>query len=105
MDKRKMKSIKKISILHEDDAMIASLETGGYQSVAHETEEVQRYTKIFKESGNKVNRVNIRMTSRDIEKAQALALRQGIPYSTFLTSVLHRYLTGRLKEDLQSRDS
>ena len=38
------------------------------------------------------------MTARDLEKAQSLALREGIPYATFLTGVLHRYLTGRLQE-------
>lgn len=41
---------------------------------------------------NKVKRVNIRMTARDVEKAQALAWRQGIPYATFLTGILHRYI-------------
>ena len=80
--------------------MIAALESEGYQSVDNEADEVERYTKLFKDSGNKVSRVNIRMTARDVEKAQALALREGIPYATFLTGVLHRYLTGRLKEEL-----
>ncbi len=38
------------------------------------------------------------MTERDVEKAQALALRKGIPYATLLTSILHQYFTGRLVE-------
>lgn len=37
------------------------------------------------------------MASRDVEKAQALALREGIPYATLVTSILHQYFTGRLK--------
>jgi predicted DNA binding CopG/RHH family protein len=36
---------------------------------------------------NKVKRVNIRMTRWDMEKAQALAMREGIPYATLLTRV------------------
>ena len=91
---------KTASTLDEDNDMIADLESSGYKSILHEAAEVERYTKIFNDSGNKVKRVNIRMTSRDVEKAQAIALREGIPYATLLTSILHQYLTGRLKKAL-----
>ncbi|MBL4852800.1 MAG: hypothetical protein JKY25_01005 [Robiginitomaculum sp.] len=43
--------------------------------------------------------VTFRAYTRDIQKLKAMALRQGIPYQTLLTSVLHRYVTGELKED------
>ncbi len=83
--------------IDEEERIMAALETCGYESVENEAAEVQRYTKMFKESGTKVKRVNIRMTTRDAEKAQAMALREGIPYATLLTSVLHRYFTGQFK--------
>lgn len=86
------------NLLKEDEDLIAALETVGYQSIKNETAEIQRYTQIFRESGEKIKRVNIRMTARDVEKAQAVAMREGIPYSTLLTSILHQYFTGRLKE-------
>lgn len=82
----------------DEQAMISELETGGYDPISNEAAEIERITKIFKENGTKVKRVNIRMTQRDVEKAQALAIREGIPYATLLTNILHRYLTGRLKE-------
>lgn len=37
------------------------------------------------------------MTEWDVEKAQTLAMRQGIPYATLLTSIIHRYFTGQLE--------
>ena len=89
---------KKIQIDHDDQEMITSLESGGYEIIENENTEIQRYAKIFQESGNKIKRVNIRMTEWDVEKAQVLAMRQGIPYATLLTSILHRYFTGKLKE-------
>ncbi len=89
---------KKPTVLQDDIDMISTLESGGYESVQDEEAEIQRYATIFRESGNKVKRVNIRMTEWDIEKAQAIAMRQGIPYATLLTSILHRYFTGNLKE-------
>lgn len=99
MIRKKEKIAKQASALHEDESMMAYLEETGYQSITNEAEEIQHYTQMFRESGNKVTRVNIRMTARDVEKARSLALREGIPYATLLTSILHRYLTGRLKED------
>ncbi len=88
---------KKKQVVDNDQQMIDALESGGYESIKNAAAEVTRYTKIFQESGNKVKRVNIRMTEWDIEKAQALAMREGIPYATLLTSILHKYFTGELK--------
>ena len=42
--------------------------------------------------------VTFRAYTRDIQKLKAMALRQGTPYQTLLTSVVHRYVTGELKE-------
>ena len=93
----KMKKMSK-RVFDDEQAMISELEAGGYESINNEIAEIERITKIFRENGSKVKRVNIRMTQRDVEKAQALAFREGIPYATLLTNILHRYLTGRLKE-------
>lgn len=84
--------------LDKEAQMIAALEAGGYVSIDNEAAEVQRYTELFRENGAKVKRVNIRMTTRDVEKAQAIALREGVPYATLLTSILHQYFTGQLKQ-------
>ncbi|MDP3560334.1 MAG: hypothetical protein Q8R79_08325 [Legionellaceae bacterium] len=89
---------KKTQVEPIDKEMISELESGGYEAIEHENAEIERYLKIFQENGNKVKRVNIRLTEWDIEKAQAMAMRQGIPYTTFLTSILHRYFTGQLKD-------
>ena len=86
------------AVFDDEQAMISELEAGGYEPIVNETAEIERITKIFRENGTKAKRVNIRMTQRDVEKAQALAIREGIPYATLLTNILHRYLTGRLKE-------
>ena len=89
---------KKTKLTSEDMEMISALESGGYEAIDNENAEIERYAKIFRESGKKVKRVNIRMTEWDLEKAQAMAMRQGLPYATLLTSILHRYFTGQLKE-------
>ena len=47
---------------------------------------------------NKTKRVNLRMTERDFNLAHARAREEGIPYQTLLSSVVHKYLAGRLVE-------
>ena len=43
-------------------------------------------------------RVNIRLSSGDLQDIQVKALEQGMPYQTLIASVLHKYVTGRLAE-------
>lgn len=40
--------------------------------------------------------ISIRLDSLDLAKLQTEAYRLGIPYQTFIGSVLHRYVTGEL---------
>lgn len=46
----------------------------------------------------KNKRMNIRMNERDIELLKAKALEEGLPYQTLVSSILHKYVTGKLKE-------
>ena len=58
----------------------------------------QRYQKIAKATMAKDKRVNIRIASRDLEAIQARAIEDGIPYQTLMSSVLHKFVTGKLVE-------
>ena len=55
------------------------------------------------EIGNKTERMNIRMTKRDIETLKASAQREGLPYQSLVTSVLHKYMAGRLVDIEEAR--
>jgi len=46
----------------------------------------------------KNKRVNLRLTEHDFDLAHIESLKDGIPYQTLLSSVIHKYLTGRLVE-------
>ena len=41
----------------------------------------------------------VRVQEQDIERIKVKALEQGIPYQTLVSSILHRYASGTLKED------
>jgi len=49
---------------------------------------------------NKDKRINIRISSRDLGSLQRRANRYGMPYQTLISSVLHRYISGDLKEKI-----
>ena len=46
----------------------------------------------------KDRRLNIRLSSKDLEAIQKRALAEGLPYQTLISSALHKYASGRLKE-------
>ena len=46
----------------------------------------------------KDRRLSIRLSRRDLEAIQKRALAEGLPYQVLISSLLHRYASGRLKE-------
>jgi len=44
----------------------------------------------------KDQRLNIRISSRDLKSLQARALEEGVPYQTFAASLLHKFVSGHL---------
>ncbi len=50
------------------------------------------------ETFKKDKRINIRISSRDLESLQRRALEEGIPYQTLVSSVLHKYVSGGLHD-------
>jgi predicted DNA binding CopG/RHH family protein len=44
----------------------------------------------------KDQRLNIRISSRDLKNLQARAIEEGVPYQTFAASLLHKFVSGYL---------
>ena len=42
----------------------------------------------------KDKRVNIRISERDLRELKRLALREGLPYQTLISSILHKFVNG-----------
>jgi predicted DNA binding CopG/RHH family protein len=49
-------------------------------------------------TGQKDQRINIRLSSGDLQAIRTRALKEGIPYQTLISSVLHKYASGTLQE-------
>ena len=60
--------------------------------------EIQRHREYARNTLKKDRRVNIRISSRDLDDLQVRAAEEGIPCQTLMASVLHKYVSGRLME-------
>jgi predicted DNA binding CopG/RHH family protein len=77
---------------------LASYEADEWQSVGHLEEKTQLYSEYASATFKKDRRVNIRISSKDLEALQKRALEEGLPYQTLIASVLHKFVSGRLVE-------
>ena len=54
-------------------------------------------------TGQKDQRINIRLSSGDLQAIRTRALQEGVPYQTLISSVLHKYVSGTLQERVTVR--
>lgn len=81
-----------------EQELLASFERGEWKPVGNQKGEMERLRAAAKATLLKNKRVNIRISSRDLEGLQAKAAEEGVPYQTLMASVLHKFVSGRLVE-------
>ncbi|MDE1920606.1 MAG: antitoxin [Candidatus Omnitrophica bacterium] len=80
----------------EEKELIASVERGEWKPVKNREKEMLRLREAARETLRKDARINIRLTKRDFFNLKSKAVREGMPYQTLVSSVIHKYLTGQL---------
>ena len=66
----------------------------------------QKYTKMYLRKAKKAaeatltksERMNIRISPNDLRRLNIRAMEEGMPYQTLVSSIIHKYLIGRLQE-------
>jgi predicted DNA binding CopG/RHH family protein len=81
----------------DEKELLESVERGEWKSTGGKRERT-RYSRYAKATFRKDRRLNIRLSSKDLEAIQKRALAEGLPYQTLIASLLHKYATGRLRE-------
>jgi len=82
----------------DERELLDSVEAGEWQSVPDRENELGRYREYAAATFKKDRRINIRISSKDLNALQKRALREGIPYQTLVASVLHKYVSGQFRE-------
>ncbi len=85
-------------LTREERDLVTSVERGEWKSVAGLKPARKRYQRYAQATLRKDRRVNIRISSADLEALKKRALEEGIPYQTLIASLLHKFVSGRLKE-------
>lgn len=75
--------------------VLNDFEKGQLKSIATKAE-LAKFKAAARATSIKDRRVNIRLSSGDLNDIQVRALEEGVPYQTLIASVLHKYVTGRL---------
>ena len=88
---------------NEERELSESLERGEWRSVG-DLEDARAEARRYAEATlRKDQRMNIRITERDLRNLKVRAAEEGVQYQTLVTMVLHKYVTGQLVENDRSR--
>ncbi len=82
----------------EEQEILEAFDSGEMHPMSNTKKEMEKHKEYAANTFKKDKRINIRLTSRDLSSIQKLALREGIPYQTFIASILHKYADGRFME-------
>lgn len=95
-----MKNAKNKPPLHldaEEQALLESVESGEWETVENLKEEIAFAKAAAGNYLRKDSRVNIRIATVDLERLKQKAAYKGLPYQTFIASVLHEYAAGHFE--------
>ena len=81
-----------------EQEVLEAYEKEDLKSVSNVKREMTRYREYAKATFQKNKRVNIRISEKDLDGLQRKAVEEGLPYQTLMSSVLHKFVTGRLME-------
>ena len=77
--------------------LIQSIERGEWREIDDVASAVAEARQIATATLVKSERMNIRISSADLNALKATAIEEGLPYQTLVSSVLHKYVTGQLQ--------
>lgn len=77
---------------HEEEKILHDFEAGEMKSVRSTTKEKERYQEIVGALLKKGKNINIRLSEHDLLKLKARAMEEGLPYQTYLSSLVHKHL-------------
>jgi predicted DNA binding CopG/RHH family protein len=94
----KKRDISNVNLDHEEQELLKSVERGEWKTVNNAEEEAGFARKAAANSLRKDERVTLRLSSTDLERLKQKAAYKGLPYQTFIASVLHEYAAGHFTE-------
>lgn len=88
----------KAKLTKEENKILKSFENNEWapeSNLLKRKKELMQYARI---TLKKDKRLNIRISERDLVEIQRKALKEGLPYQTYVSSILHKFINGSLIE-------
>ena len=89
--------MKNVKLSKEEKQLLKVIEAGEFESVLTKKRRAELVS-AAKDTVRKDKRINIRISNRDLKAVQLKASEEGIPYQTLVSSVIHKYISGSLKD-------
>lgn len=82
--------MKYYELTKEEQEILNAFERGEFKRAPDFAKQKRLLQKYAKNTLNKTRNINIRLSERDLQKLKAKAAKEGIPYQTLASSILHR---------------
>ena len=88
----------KTKLTTEEKKILDSFEKGEWVPTSNLSGKKKELMRYARNTLKKDKRLNIRISERDLLELQRKAVREGLPYQTFVSSILHKFVNGTLVE-------
>jgi predicted DNA binding CopG/RHH family protein len=82
------------SLDSEEKELMESMDREEWNPVKDFPTEKKKAMEAADNTLKKNKRINLRLTPKDYHLIQIMAIREGIPYQTLISSIIHKYLNG-----------
>jgi len=87
----------KVRLSKEERELLNSVESGDFVSTLTKARK-EELEAVAANTFKKDKRINIRISNRDLIAVQSRASEEGIPYQTLVSSIIHKYVSGSLRD-------
>ena len=85
-------------LTEEEREILDSFERGEWIPVKDLSKRKRELIRYARNTFKKDKRLNIRISERDLNELQKKAVSEGLPYQTFVSSIIHKFVNGKLVE-------
>ena len=88
----------KTKLTKEEKEILDSFEKDEWVPVANLPKRKKELMTYARNTLRKDKRLNIRISERDLLELQKRAVTEGLPYQTYVSSIIHKFINGNLVE-------
>ena len=88
----------KTKLTTEEKEILDSFEKDEWVPVTNLTKRKKELMAYARNTLRKDKRLNIRISERDLLELQKKAVNEGLPYQTYVSSIIHKFINGNLVE-------